>query len=173
MSGSNPSQAGWDHQPSNWASVSAHSGASWCQKTQKLSSQNMLMPPFSKHVSHEESCSLAVPVQKDDYLTFFLSSVIFPHTPLALSHKYPKLFLHLQGGRYEICSVSSLGCLINKLSLPQISGSAFGWLHNKQRTRWVPMFVNSRKIENGKHEQRIQYIIWQADHEIDLLKELY
>ena len=34
------------------------------------------------------------------------------------------------------------------------------------------MFVNSRKIENGQHEQRIQYIIWQADHEVDLLKEL-
>ena len=137
----------------------------------KLSSQNMLMPPFSKHMSHEESCSLVVPVQKDDYLTFFFFSHLSPYSPSFIP--YISQALHLQEGRYEICSsVSSLGCLINKLYLPHISGSAFGWLHNKQRTRWVPMFVNSRKIENGQHEQRIQYIIWQADHEVDLLKEL-
>ena len=100
----------------------------------KLSSQNMLMPPFSKHMSHEESCSLVVPVQKDDYLTFFFFSHLSPYSPSFIP--YISQALHLQEGRYEICSsVSSLGCLINKLYLPHISGSAFGWLHNKQRTR--------------------------------------
>lgn len=34
---------------------------------------------FSKHASHEEACSLMDPVQNADYLTFFLSPIIFPH----------------------------------------------------------------------------------------------
>ena len=60
---------------------------------QKLHPQNILTQLFSEHASHEEACTLVAPAQNDNYLTFFLSPIIFPHAlghPASFSHKYPK-----------------------------------------------------------------------------------
>ena len=60
---------------------------------QKLHPQNILMPQFSEHVSHEETRSSFLPVQNNSYFTFFLPPITFPQVsdhPASLSHKYPK-----------------------------------------------------------------------------------
>ena len=86
-----------------------------------------------------ETCSLVTPAQKDDYRTFFQSP--FPMLPMLALHAcffvlYPinTSALCLWGGRYEIYSpVSSLGCLVNKHSLPQTSETQrFSLLHVRQ-----------------------------------------
>ena len=57
----------------------------------KLQPQNMSMSPFSEHAYCEEACSLVAPGQDEDYLTFFLLPITFPHT----SHTSDHLLLYL------------------------------------------------------------------------------
>ena len=77
----------------------------------------MLVPPFSKHVSHEEACNSDMLVQIIEYLTFFLPPITFPWTfddPILSTHKYPKPLAFEEAGPETYSPVSSLGCLVNK-----------------------------------------------------------
>ena len=112
---------------------------------QKLHPQNTLTPPFS---SHEEAYSLAVfavPAQNDDYLTFFLCSVTFPHAPhaSASSHKYPEPLALVEADLRFLLPYSCLVSLwVNLFSATNLSASAFAWCASD---RWI-WFGNKANI---------------------------
>ena len=66
-------------QPSTWACTNVPSVTSWCHgPTPPPSGDNAAI---SSHASQEDACSLGEPTQNDDSLSFFFSSVNFPHLP--------------------------------------------------------------------------------------------
>ena len=86
--------------------VSVHSGLlNKMSEDQKLHPQNTLLLSYSENASHKEDRSLLVPAQNHNYLTVFLSPVIFHHIPYAsaLSHNYPET---LAFGETELRSLS-------------------------------------------------------------------
>ena len=107
---------------------------------QNLHTQTIPGPPFSEPVSCEEAYSLAKPSQ-NDYLTFFLFTITFPHGPHASACPASLLNKNLRapsllGSISEISPVSSLGWLIKLSSAADLLISVFGLLRAPLVAQW-------------------------------------
>ena len=112
----------------------------------------MLTPTFSEHAPHGEACNLVVPAQ-DNYFTFFLFPITFPHTPhaSALSSEYPG---PLAFGEVDLRFVLLSPCLAaswtNPFSAANLSISEFGLLHIGQMSP-----VQKHNHEKQKQKQKL------------------